>query len=273
MYKDFGCNESYNRNMEGTMGTVSALWTYPFKGARGRRLRLMDIDSAVGVVNDRRYALRRNSEEPKGVEWAKKNNFFVAMNTPAMAAETPLYLNGDFSAECNYQIRPRWVTRLGKRMGITSPVEPHLLDTQGTFNLTDTRHWPTVSILNKESVEFLRRNIGIDIDPLRFRMNVIVSDLKPFEELSWVPAYPGSAHIRIGDLDFQVMDACERCLAINANPETGKRDLDVLQYLTRMMRERGYKSPHRGVPAVMGILAKPLSSGRIPVGAPITLVS
>jgi uncharacterized protein YcbX len=40
-------------------GVIDDLWRYPFKGARGHRPEFLTIDPTVGVMEDRRYAIRR----------------------------------------------------------------------------------------------------------------------------------------------------------------------------------------------------------------------
>ncbi len=112
--------------------------------------------------------------------------------------------------------------------------------------------------------------MGERIDPQRFRMNVWMRGLKPFEELTWVDKFPGTKEIQVGACRFRVDDACERCKAIEASPATGKYDLEIREALSNMMSQRGYKSPHRQTPCVMGILAQPLANCFIRRGDTIT---
>lgn len=104
-------------------------------------------------------------------------------------------------------------------------------------------------------------------------MNVWMNGLQPFEELTWVDAYPGTRIIEVGECRFRVDDACERCKAIEANPTSGIYDIELQAALGEMMSKRGYKSPHRGVPRVMGILAQPLNDGEIAEGQRVRLVA
>jgi uncharacterized protein len=120
-----------------------------------------------------------------------------------------------------------------------------------------------VSFLNLASVQALSKFVGQEIAPTRFRMNIWMMGLEPFEELTWVDKFPGTIEILVGNCRFRVDDACERCRAIEANPETGQYDVKVLESLSEMMQQRDYRSPHRGLPHVMGILAAPLNQGVI----------
>jgi uncharacterized protein YcbX len=140
----------------------------------------------------------------------------------------------------------------------------------GAYSLHDTKG-AFVSFLNLASVQALSDFMGTEIDPRRFRMNVWMTGLDAFEELTWVDRYPGSQEMTVGDCRFRVDDACERCKAPEANPENGKYDLEIRKALNDLMRKRNYTSPHRGIPCVMGILAAPLEESVIRKGDEIKL--
>jgi hypothetical protein len=211
------------------------------------------IDPATGVADDRRYGIRREAASTK--EWAPKAAFFVCMNTALMAAQQPTFVGTGIN-----QLDPSYLHELAQQLAIKDDLQ--VLDTEGGYNLCDTKG-AYVSFLNLASVDALSEFMGEAIVPSRFRMNVWMAGLEPFEELTWVDKFPGTWEIFVGDCCFRVDDACERCRAVEANPTTGKYDLAVLARLSTMMEQRGYKSPHRGVSHVMGILASPLNQGVI----------
>ena len=234
-------------------GVIDDLWKYPFKGARGHRPEFLTIDPAVGVTEDRRYAIRRKAGDTR--EWTPKTSFFVCMNTALMAAQEPVFVGLGIN-----QLDARYLQGLAQQLGVTGELQ--VQDTEGVYNLCDTKG-AYVSFLNLASVQALSKFVGQEIAPSRFRMNIWMKGLEPFEELTWVDKFPGTIEILVGDCRFRVDDACERCRAIEANPETGQYDFKVLESLSEMMRQRVYRSPHRGVPHVMGILAAPLNQGVI----------
>ncbi len=49
----------------------------------------------------------------------------------------------------------------------------------------------------------------------------------------------------------------------NIKPKEGWRLIEVNEHFDAMMNARGYLSPHRKTPRVMGILAVPLTKGAI----------
>jgi len=241
---------------------VQDIYTFPVKGARGRRPESLHVDPAVGVIGDRRFGIRRTPRA--GDEWADKIHFRVCMNTPEMAAQTPEF-TGDVPD-------PAWLTKVAAAVGAT---ELSTLDTKGKFNLVDTdphKFGPTVSFLNLATVRAIATESGLTIEPERFRMNIWY-EAEPFSELDWANDYPGTREFMVGKLKFRVQDACERCQATEANPATGRRDLPVLEALAGVLKKRGYRgSPQRGVFEVMGFLATPLGEETITRGQEIRLI-
>ena len=239
---------------------VGSVHYYPVKGMKeGTPSNSIQVDTQVGVMGDRRYAVRRVAGDTSA--WAPKREFYVGMNTPKMVSLEPP----------QDPKSPEFDSVLAEQLGVDrSAVQLQhagedyaLCDTKGAF----------ISILNLKSVEALARFMGVNyVDPFRFRMNIWLAGLDPFEELAWVDGYPGTRMIRIGDIPMRVDDACERCLAIDADPHTGKRELGVRAALTQMVLDRGYSSPHRHVSCVMGILAEPLANGIIRTSDSVTLL-
>lgn len=251
-----------------TDAVVKEVMTFPVKGARGRRPDALIVDTAVGVQGDRRFAIKRRSDQPD--VWAPKVHFRVCMNTPEMAAQTPEFRDGHEASGSAAELDRRWLRKVAAALG-EADVAP--MDTKGAYNLVDTNphvYGPTVSFLNLASVRALEAETGRSIDPERFRMNVWYDDGQPFSELAWADSFPGTRQITVGTLRLRIQDACERCLAIEANPATGRRDLRLLDALDAVLRKRGYTgSPHRGVFHVMGFLATPLGCDMITRGQPI----
>jgi uncharacterized protein YcbX len=188
------------------------------------------------------------------------------MNTPQMAIEEPVFSEGGVDSG---GIDPNYLRELGQRLGIQGEVQVQYA--ASAYSLHDTKG-AFVSFLNLASVKALSEFMGHEVDPRRFRMNIWMSGLAPFAELEWVDKYPGTREISVGECRFRVDDACERCKAPEANPYTGRYDFEIQAALDAMMSARGYKSPHRGVPRVMGILAAPLHEGLVQKGDQIQLM-
>ena len=182
--------------------TVIALSRFPLKGAAARKTNMLQIDTTVGVRHDRSFAIRRRPG--MYTDWASKGNFHCCMNTPAMAIERPIFSSLDgLPIVDSVQL-----AGLRQRIGANGPLQ----NTRGLYSLADTRG-AYVSFLNLATVRALSNIMCIDVDPRRFRMNVWMTGLEPFEELSWVDNYPGTKEFALGTVRFRVDDACERCKA------------------------------------------------------------
>ena len=89
--------------------------------------------------------------------------------------------------------------------------------------LTDSSS-PSISLGNLATLRALEQMAGQPLDTRRFRINLWVEGLAPYEELEWL-----DKTIRIGAVKFQVRDhPITRCTSTMANPETGRRDADPL---------------------------------------------
>jgi len=240
---------------------VVGVYDYPVKGAAGRARSRLHIDPAIGVVGDRRLAFKQDANLPDA--WAPKSAFFVGMNTALIVAQVPSLVT---DTEGNEQINPGWLDTVAKRLGVE---RRNVLDTHGAFSLAD-RPRKYVSIINLASVRALGEFAGTAIDPARFRMNVWIDGLAPFAELDWVAGHPGTRDIAVGGMRLRVDEACVRCRAIEANPQTGEYDFELRQALDAMMKRRGYPgAPHNKSPMVRGILAQPYVPGVIGAGDPV----
>lgn len=79
-----------------------------------------------------------------------------------------------------------------------------------------------VSMINPETVRAIGRRIGAEVDPLRFRGNLIVDGLAAWEEFGWV-----GTRISAGGVTFAAVKRINRCAATNVDPVTGARDLTI----------------------------------------------
>ena len=111
-------------------GVIDDLWKYPFKGARGHRPEFLNIDPAVGITEDRRYAIRRKAGGTR--EWTPKTSFFVCMNTALMAAQEPVFVGLGIN-----QLDARYLQGLAQQLWITGELQ--VQDTEGVYNLCDTK--------------------------------------------------------------------------------------------------------------------------------------
>jgi uncharacterized protein len=248
------------------MPKIAELRRFPFKGAASVSEEQLSVNTAVGVAEDRRFALRHRPGDltRRGVPH-NKFDYVVCANTAAMAKERACFAGSG----TDYQLDPGYLTDLKSRLPNGGDVQ--LQDSHGAYHLCDT-DGPQVSFLNLATLHALEEFAGAEINPERFRMNVWISGLPAFAEYDWVDGFPGTREILVGQVRMRVDDACERCKAPSANPATGEYDMNMLALLMQLMEQRGYRSPHRGVTTVMGIFGVVLNEGMINIGDEIRLL-
>ena len=132
---------------------------------------------------------------------------------------------------------------------------PKVLTAPEGFRFTDSLKSGFVSFLNKASRADLERMTGVAIDPGRFRANVEIDGLEPWEEASLVGKI-----LCVDDLRLQIVKTIDRCAAINVRPGSGERDLDLTGTLRRAYGRTD-----------CGFYAKTVASGPLAVGFSLTI--
>jgi len=104
---------------------------------------------------------------------------------------------------------------------------PKLVEAGDDHVLSDHKS-PMISILNLASVKDLERMIQKPINPLRFLANLWLDELEAWRELDWV-----GRDVKIGNVSLNVTQRINRCAATSVNPQTAKRDINVVKSLQR----------------------------------------
>jgi uncharacterized protein YcbX len=84
-----------------------------------------------------------------------------------------------------------------------------------------------VSVINLASVRALGWAISADVDPLRFRANIYIDGLPPWTEDRLLVG----AEVGLGAARLKMFKPIVRCVATHADPETGVRDIEMLDML------------------------------------------
>ena len=108
-----------------------------------------------------------------------------------------------------------------------------------------------VSIINLASLAAIEDMVGQPVHPLRFRANLYVSGWPAWHEFELL----GQTHRRSARARLKVVKRIVRCAAINVDPETAARDLNIPQTL---MQRFGH--------ADCGVYAEVIAGGTIGVG-------
>lgn len=251
-------------------GRLAEIWRYPVKSLNGERLERVVLRPGAGLPEDRRFAIAHGGTRFEGgeVRWRAKDNFLNLMRNARLAK-----LEARYDAET----AALEIFRDGKRVAggrLDQPIGRQLIEqflaafmgdeVRGTPKIVaaegvmfgDT-HDPLISIQNLASIADIERVARATIDPRRFRGNLYCEGLAPWQEMNW----PGR-ELRVGDVRFRVVETIERCAAINVDPATGERDLNLVKTLGQGMEH-----------VCCGIYAEPLTEGGIAPGDPVELIS
>jgi uncharacterized protein YcbX len=112
-----------------------------------------------------------------------------------------------------------------------------------------------VSIINLGSLKAIENIVNQPVHPLRFRANLYVSGWPAWHEFELL-----GQTLAIGDARLKIVKRTVRCAAVNVDPESAVRDLDIPQTL---MRRFGH--------ADCGVYAEVIASGTIGVGDAIAV--
>ena len=200
------------RRRGGTVVKVVALYRFPVKAMAGEALASAQLGWA-GLDGDRRHAFVQ-SDDRSDFPW------LTIRQVPALTTYVPAIRNG------GVVIR----TPAGRELDVASPElagelsaygrPVHLLHSKrGLFDA-----FP-VSILSLQTVAAVSALAGRDLDPLRFRPNIVIdAPGHDFPEEAWL-----GREVRIGDARIRVDVRDTRCMVINFDPHTAERDPAVLR--------------------------------------------
>jgi uncharacterized protein YcbX len=261
------------------MPHVVALYRYPVKGFTPEECETLTVRDEGRIAGDRVLGVRFADTEATDEAWSRKTGMVALINTPGLARlstrfnETTLRLriglNGDvlIDEELNPEGRRRiaavvadYVLKLEENplMGHPERLPLRVIGDGHTPRYQDDEAG-RITLHGRASVQSLETAVGAEVNELRFRSNIAVDGLSPWEEQDWV-----GRNLRIGAVEFDVVKPKTRCLATHANPLTGERDLAILTTLTQKM---GQQNPMVGVAMVPSG-----KGGRIHVGDQVTLV-
>jgi len=242
------------------MATLSALWRHPIKSHGREALTAVTLTRGQAMPWDRRWAVAHDGAKVEPGHWGPCVNFSRGAKTAALMAINATCDEATETVTLRHPDRPDltfrpdseqdrfldWVRPLMDE-NRAQPTRIHRLDGRG---MTDT-DYPSVSLLNLASNADLARKMGQDdISALRWRANLHLEGLAPWQEFDWI-----GKTIRIGTAELAVKEPIKRCLATTANPKTGLRDLDTLAALNAHWDHQNF-----------GIYAEVTTTGQITLG-------
>jgi uncharacterized protein YcbX len=239
---------------------IASLYRYPVKGLSAEPLPSVALRIGETLPADRRYAIENGPSgfDPAVPVWMPKSYFLMLMRDERLAGLRSHFddhsnlltirenvARGDLeSAEGRAAIEAFFATHFaGELKG------PPKVISGGGHSFSDVAR-KVLSIINLGSVAAIQTMVGLPVHPLRFRANLYVSGWPTWHEFELL-----GQTLAIGDARLKVTKRISRCAAINVDPETAARDLDLPP---TMMRRLGHTD--------CGIYAEVTAGGTIGVG-------
>lgn len=217
-----------------TNPTLQSIWRFPVKGFAGEQLTETKLVAGAGIAHDRQFAVTDGVKDTG--EWMRANSFFRTaksdgLQTIAMKFEGGEIILGHHDGnEIRFAINDedslrkanQTIAEFMKPIGVHDDLPPPQIikrsASRGTWDYVDS----PISIINTETVKQVGEALNADLDPIRFRGNLIVSDLAAWQEFSLM-----GKRIRIGGAVLDVHRPIDRCPAPGVNPISGERDVEV----------------------------------------------
>ena len=248
-------------------GIVSSLYRYPVKGLSGDKLEMMPLSRIDGLSGDRRWALLLPGIDfdPQHPEPLPKTRFLmlarherlasvrseVVDNMISIRRQNDLVVAADLLTESGRETIEEFFAKL---VGLESGRRPRLVQSHGhrftDISIVSPVMMRAISLINLRSVQTLAQAVGQRLDPLRFRANIYLDGLP-----AWAEVDLRGRQLRIGEVIFKVLARIPRCAAVEVNPATGIRDIDLVKRLFEITGE-----------AKMGLYLEVCSDGAVQLG-------
>ena len=219
------------------MATVAQIWRYPIKSHGREALQSVPLSAGKTLPWDRHWAVAHENSTADGSVWVPCQNFSRGAKAPLLMAITSHWdahmrqMHIRHPNLPDLQFNPDDAGDQKRFLKWSAPLMPEnraksaRLIRAAECGLTDT-DYPSISIGNLSSHRAVSQKLGRDLSVLRWRTNIWLDGLAPWEEFDWVGRI-----IEIGEVQFEICERGQRCLATTANPETGRRDADTLSIL------------------------------------------
>ena len=258
--------------------TISSINYCPVKSVSFQTIEKCEIKKDVGIIGDRIFAFakdldldkaqlfEKSPEERKG-KWNKvltlknspvlnKYNFLFKENKLTLTFKDKEILTINASELSERQLLSNKILELEnslkKPIVLMKNEELPFFDTS-ISNKVDFVN--SVSLLNIQSINDFQKKIDKKVEISRFRGNICIDGVKPWEEQEWVGKI-----VKINNVSFKVEKKIPRCVAINLKPQTDDNSLNLLQALKKTYNHFD-----------MGIYLSALDDGKVEVGNQIEI--
>lgn len=251
------------------MISVTDIYRHPVKAHGREALSAVTLLAGKTMPWDRTWAVAHEMAkfDDANPEWAQCVNFSRGAKAPELMAinvtmdEAANTLTFTHPALDPLTINPDLAEDGAKLVAWTKPIMPadrapsDRIVRAPDRGMTDTP-FASISINSHTSLTNLSQSVGTPLSPLRWRGNIWIDGAAPWEEFNWI-----GRHARIGGALLKIVEPITRCPATTANPDTGKRDVDTLKFLSE---NYGHKD--------FGVYAEVVETGEIKTGDRLELL-
>ena len=245
--------------------SVRHIWRHPIKAHGAEALNAVALTAGETMPWDRAWAVVHELSKVDGSEWVSCGNFSRGAKAPALMAIIATFDEASHSITLTHPDRPEITinpdTDSATFLDWVRPIMPENRSASARIvraaerGMTDT-DFPSISLCNLASNRAVGATLDTDLSPKRWRGNLWIDGLAPWDELNWV-----GKHVRIGHTVLEIKERITRCMATTANPATGLRDADTLGAL---QSNWGHKQ--------FGIYGIVVTSGQIALGDKIEVL-
>lgn len=215
------------------MTTLAHICRHPVKSVGFEELARASLTEGRALPFDREWAVAHEAAKfDRLTEWQPKMNFLRGVAGPELmaisarldeatrrltlrhptAGEITLFPDTDGAALIAW-LRPLWPTDR------PAPARVEHLPGQAITDVPD----PYVAVLGLASNRALGQHLGRDLSIHRWRGNLWLDGLAPWEEFDLL-----GRRLQIGGVVLEVRERITRCKATTVNPEIGRADADTL---------------------------------------------
>jgi uncharacterized protein len=246
---------------------IASIYRYPVKGLSPEPLSSAALTAGQTLPADRRYAIENGPSgfDPADPKWMSKAYFLMLMRDEWLAglqthfddASNVLTISRDGAIAARGNLETGEGRTVIERFFATEFAGeikgPPKILSGGGHSFSDVAR-KVVSIINLGSVAAIENLVDQPVHPLRFRANLYVSGWPAWHEFGLF-----DQTLAIGGVRLKVVKRIVRCAAVNVDPDTAARDLNIPQAL---MRRLGH--------ADCGVYAEVITGGAIAAGDAIT---
>jgi len=231
--------------------TISSINYCPVKSVSFQSIEKCEIKKDIGIIGDRIFAFAKDLdleqaklfEKSPAERKGKWNKVLTLKNSPVLNKYNFLFKENKLILIFkNKEILTINASELSERQLLSNKIlelenslkKPIVLMKNEELPFFDTSisnkvdFVNSVSLLNIQSINDFQKKIDKKVEISRFRGNICIDGIKPWEEREWIGKI-----IKINNISFKVEKNIPRCVAINLKPATDDNSLNLLQSLKK----------------------------------------